>query len=88
MKTKGTLWLSLIMILLLGWASYAQDAGTPPEATPTTSTDETPAAATPATATGGALDWQEGVFALLVVAVVMLSLIGVEWIHRRNRSAS
>lgn len=81
MKTKSILWLSLIMILA-GWAAYAQDTGTPPEATPATSTDETPA-----TATGGAMDWQEGVFVLLVVALVMLSLIGVEWIHSRNQSA-
>lgn len=85
MKTKGILWLSLIMILA-GWAAYAQDAGTPPEAAPATSTDETPATAAPSTATGGAMDWQEGVFVLLVVALVMLSLIGIEWIHRRNQS--
>lgn len=82
MKAKGTLWLGLIMILA-GWAAYAQDAGTPPEAVPATATEQ---AAAPAPVVTGALDWQEGVFVLLVVALVMLSLIGVEWIHRRNQS--
>lgn len=84
MKTRGALWLSLIMVLWVGCALYAQDAGTPPETAP--ATDAAQEATAPAAPATGMLDWQEGVFALLVVALVMLSLIGVEWIHRRNQS--
>lgn len=79
MKTKGAMWLSLAMILLLGWAVHAQEAGSPPETAPASSADS-------AAATSMTLNWEEGVFALLVVAVVMLGLIGFEWIHRRNQT--
>jgi len=35
---------------------------------------------------GNAMDWQEAIFVLLVIAIVMAGLIGFEWIHRRKQS--
>lgn len=72
MKLKGVLCLSLALAVLLSvWAAAQEGADA-----------EAPADQGEASA----IDLQEGLFALMVVAVVMMGLIGFEYIHRRKRS--
>jgi len=75
MKFRGFVCLSLLLavLLTLGAGVFAQD-----NAETTESAADQP--------DGTTIDLQEGLFALMVVAVVMMGLIGFEYIHRRKHS--
>lgn len=74
-KLKGfiSVCLLLAILLTLGVGLVAQDDAESSEAVADQSE-------------GTSINLQEGLFALLVVAVVMMGLIGFEYIHRRKRS--
>lgn len=64
----------------------AQEATTDEAEEATIDTKDEATDEAPPTSASDTIDWEEALFVLMVVALVMLGLIGFEWIHRRKQS--
>lgn len=71
MHARG--WLSLILLaaLVLSWSGV----GLAQAASPEGASDQDQ---------GTAINWDEALFVLLVLLLVMAGMIGFEWVHRRR----
>jgi uncharacterized membrane protein YdfJ with MMPL/SSD domain len=89
-------WLALIFTLVaalaIGITGMAQDDDGAEEAPATEAAEETAEEASEETAEETAetssLEWEEAIFVLMVIAIVMGGLVGFEYIQRRRHTIS